>query len=752
MQKTARLLGFTLTALLSAAASKGARADTNWANSFGDWFIASNWDNGIPGILLGPQQAYITNNGTALMNRLVDTGFGVGPAFFTDLHLGFLKNTSGTLLMTNSGGAAAASMQLQSLWVGEGGLPGSGTGATGTLSVANGASIVVQASCFMGICNGGYLRIASGSQATGTTTINGSGSIVRTDALILGGATSNGTLNVLNGAHLETGYAELAPNVGGTGSATITGAGSSFIASSNLLVGGTIGGSGTVNGGSGVLHITSGGYVQAANVRFFDGGLLEVENGSTTVAGLRIVGGTNEPGPGGTLGDLAVAVTTAGRMEILTGGKLASKRGYIGFGSGSDGAVIVSGAGSRWDCTGSLWSGNGGVGSLEITDGGVVTSAGNGYLAFSNITSGYVRVSDAGSSLSYAGDLYIGGNAGGPGGSGTFQMENGAVVSANTATLYPGAYLVLGGSPTLNAPLSVNGANIQANADATFTNSFTVGAGGVYVHTSTYNVTLSGQISGVGGLTKVAGGFTSPDPGTLTLPGTSNYTGGTVVNAGSLVVDGSITSDVTVNNSATLAGKGAVGSVTVNSGGIVAPGDSPGKLTVNGNYNQTSGGILDMQIGGSIAGDEYDQLEITGTAVLGGTLNLALVNGFRPTVGDTFTILTSSDTNGSFSTINSSGFATEPDMTGSGVMLTVTSVDPLLEVIAVTRSDSELVITFQATGGKTYRLERTADIVSAAWDGTPDVEDLTVAANGPAQLSDLAPLSSPAFYRVRLLP
>ncbi len=55
--------------------------------------------------------------------------------------------------------------------------------------------------------------------------------------------------------------------------------------------------------------------------------------------------------------------------------------------------------------------------------------------------------------------------------------------------------------------------------------------------------------------------------------------------------------------------------------------------------SQGSLGTLQIEIGGTTPG-EYDQLNITGDAVLAGTLEVQLINGFTPTVGDVFTFLT----------------------------------------------------------------------------------------------------------------
>ena len=59
-------------------------------------------------------------------------------------------------------------------------------------------------------------------------------------------------------------------------------------------------------------------------------------------------------------------------------------------------------------------------------------------------------------------------------------------------------------------------------------------------------------------------------------------------------------------NGGILKGVGNVAGDTFNTGGHVAPGDSPGELTVTGAYTQTSGGALDIELGGSTPGNTID--------------------------------------------------------------------------------------------------------------------------------------------------
>lgn len=100
-----------------------------------------------------------------------------------------------------------------------------------------------------------------------------------------------------------------------------------------------------------------------------------------------------------------------------------------------------------------------------------------------------------------------------------------------------------------------------------------------------------------------------------------------------------------------LSGEGTLQTNLTNAG-IVSPGSSPGKISIEGDYTQESGGSLNLELGGTIVGTEYDQLVVTGSAALGGTLNVTPINGFTPTVGDSFTLLSYGTHTGKFTTEN----------------------------------------------------------------------------------------------------
>jgi hypothetical protein len=59
-------------------------------------------------------------------------------------------------------------------------------------------------------------------------------------------------------------------------------------------------------------------------------------------------------------------------------------------------------------------------------------------------------------------------------------------------------------------------------------------------------------------------------------------------------------------------------------------------LTIDGDFNLAAGATLEMDVFGV---GNHDLLSVTGEATLAGLIDISLVNGFAPAVGDTFTIL-----------------------------------------------------------------------------------------------------------------
>ncbi|RYX80203.1 hypothetical protein EON83_29640 [bacterium] len=171
---------------------------------------------------------------------------------------------------------------------------------------------------------------------------------------------------------------------------------------------------------------------------------------------------------------------------------------------------------------------------------------------------------------------------------------------------------------------------------------------GKLVKTAGSDVTLSVDIDNIG-LIVVENGtmHVRVKPGKVCKQnsGTTTLEGGvlSVENALSLLANG--TFEIA---GGTLDGIGTINGNVVNSGGHVSPGHSPGTVTINGNYTQTSGGVLDMEIGGTDPGTSYDQMVVNGTANLGGTLNWVRWQGFVPQDGDVYVLFTYYSKSGNF--------------------------------------------------------------------------------------------------------
>ncbi|MDY3563725.1 autotransporter-associated beta strand repeat-containing protein [Gemmata sp. JC673] len=192
--------------------------------------------------------------------------------------------------------------------------------------------------------------------------------------------------------------------------------------------------------------------------------------------------------------------------------------------------------------------------------------------------------------LSVGGDGNLGTGAVTLGGSATFALTNGATID-NAVTLSGGTVSVASGSSA-----------------------------------------LTGTVSGSGTLTKTGAG-------TLTLSAPAAYTGATTVSAGTLLVDGSIatSSGLTVASGATVGGSGALPATTVAAGGTLAPGNAPGAVST-GALAFATGSTYAVELNGTTAGTQYEQLNVAGTVNLAGA-TLATTLGFTPAGGDTFVLI-----------------------------------------------------------------------------------------------------------------
>jgi hypothetical protein len=89
-------------------------------------------------------------------------------------------------------------------------------------------------------------------------------------------------------------------------------------------------------------------------------------------------------------------------------------------------------------------------------------------------------------------------------------------------------------------------------------------------------------------------------------------------------------------------------------GGSLTPGDTgvAGLTSISSSYTQQSGATLAMELGGTST-SQFDRMSIGGSVTLAGTLSVSLINGFTPTWGNSFQLLTAvSGRSGTFTTVN----------------------------------------------------------------------------------------------------
>jgi len=88
---------------------------------------------------------------------------------------------------------------------------------------------------------------------------------------------------------------------------------------------------------------------------------------------------------------------------------------------------------------------------------------------------------------------------------------------------------------------------------------------------------------------------------------------------------------------------GFFGSGTPTFDGGYNPGASPAEVTFESGVILGSSNLLTIELGGLDAGSEFDVLTIEGVATLAGAIDVDLIDGFEPSGGDTFEILTAGD-------------------------------------------------------------------------------------------------------------
>jgi T5SS/PEP-CTERM-associated repeat protein len=389
-------------------------------------------------------------------------------------------------------------------------------------------------------------------------------------------------------------------------------------------------------------------------------GILTIDSGGTVTSGESRIGGTGgghvNIGSGGTwtTGNIGIGFGGQGDLTIQDGGQVNSDEGFIGRDPGLGNMVMVQGAStsnaSEWQ-VGYLGVGGLGSGDLQIMDGGVVDAlvvriAEKQDATASVVVSGVDQASTNSSFLS-AGFLAIG-----SGGVGELQIEDGGLVKAVNAII---SELIGHGSVTvtgINVPTDT-ASMLQVDELLAVGNgrpaSLLIEAGG---QVESQSGEVSSPIPSTTSEARIVGSSSSWVMSGQLIVGSELEAGAGVVT----LVDGLLQADsVEVDGSGTIRGFGTLkvdpAKLVVNAAGTISPGLSPGTITIQGNYEQRSAGQMIIELGGTNSAD-YDHLVVTGNALLGGTLTIRCINDFAPKAGDHFDFLNVAGViNGAFDTV-----------------------------------------------------------------------------------------------------
>jgi autotransporter-associated beta strand protein len=270
-------------------------------------------------------------------------------------------------------------------------------------------------------------------------------------------------------------------------------------------------------------------------------------------------------------------------------------------------------------------------------------------------TIGTLNVSDGLFNFTGGGGFQIGGSVGQPNGTGVVNLAGG-VLALNKG-------ITQGNSPDVYGFVNFNGGTLSGTVNnvtllGTGLSAVTVQAGGGTVALAAgITNTISAALQNGGG----GGGLAKSGDGVLRLTGASLYTGTTRVmggvldlvggasidnsatlqiDAGATLMASNLASTLHLKSGQTLKGNGTfVGGLITDTGSAVEPGASAGTLTVVGDWELGSGSTFTVELNGTTAGTQYDQLVFTGGSLTLSNPGLTVVLGFTPAFSDVFTIV-----------------------------------------------------------------------------------------------------------------
>jgi len=223
-------------------------------------------------------------------------------------------------------------------------------------------------------------------------------------------------------------------------------------------------------------------------------------------------------------GDLHVGGYGTGIVTVADRGSLSSGDGYLGKESGSSGTATITGAGSSWTNGATTWDdsylyvGGGGTGTLNVENGGSVSTS-FGYLGEESGSSGTATITGTGSSWTNSGSLYLGGSAGD-----VSVLDGGTLNVGGLTRIYSGGTLTLGTSTFTSSGIVMAGGSLAASTAAGEEGGlFSANVGTVSGYgdiSAPLHLGTAGQVAGAGGVLTLSGVVTgSGTLSDLTLDG-----------------------------------------------------------------------------------------------------------------------------------------------------------------------------------------------------------------------------------------
>ncbi len=597
---------------LSASTGSGSR-DTlgidsfhlGWSAAAVDLYFDTNGNtSGIGG-------SGVWNTTSTNWNPLAD-GTGT-PSAITSANKAIFGGTAGTVTVDAGGVPANGGIQFDTsgYTIADGPL----TLGSPSINTAHATGVTTIQSVLAGTV--GLQKLGSGTlELSGANTFSGT---VAINAGTLRVSTDNNLGTTTNGIQLSGGKLAATTSFSLNAARSVTGSGSVEIASGQTLtVPGTVNTTALTLDGGGNLALTG----TAPTVT------------ALTVSGASIISSTN------TITNTAITTTnTAGTATISAALDFGATSRTVTVADGSaavdlvlSGAINMTGTSSRIAKLGD--------GALELA--GANTHAGLriGAAGTTSANGGTVIVHDTDD----LGANQLQFNAG------TLSIQGGAVTTAIGASI--GAGQIGNGATFTGSALTFQGAS-----------SLFKGTGSTYQHkiTANSNVTFEGGLNVSSG-TGTSTGLTIAGTATVSLPAALNtITENITVDGGNLVASGSLTGttipSITTQGLGILSGNSTgvgIGAVIAGNNGLVDPGvagDNTGILNIGNLTVQATGG-LNFDLGGTTAGS-FDQLSVTGSVTLGGSLLTGFVGGYTPVMGDILSIIlndgTSDAVTGTFS-------------------------------------------------------------------------------------------------------